>query len=92
KKEWRIRGDERFSPGHARWLATSPDMIWQYAQHLQHEFEKQGYKNVRVYAISSVSLNREPYRLIADSTVNLAEVPWNYVQHNSWITAHKKEK
>lgn len=92
KKEWRINGDDRFSKGHARWLACSPDMIWQYAQHLKKEFKKMGYGNVEVFAISSVSLNREPFRLLADSTVNLAGTPWNYVEHNSWIIPYKKSK
>ena len=90
KMMWRINATERFSPRHARWLASSPDMIWQYAQHLQEEFKKQGYPDVEVYAVGAVSLNREPYRPLADSTVDLSEVSWSHLKHTTWIIPYKK--
>ncbi len=92
KEEWRIKAADHFSPAHSRWLATSPDMIWQYAQHLHKEFKKKGHRNTEVYALSSVSLNREPFHPLVDSSVDLAEVQWNHFKHSPWILPHNKTR
>ena len=86
---WRILTTERFSLSHAQWIATSPDLTWQYAQELKSEFKKRGINNVAVYAIGEVSLNGKTFLPLIDSTVNLAEVSWSYLSHSNWILPFK---
>jgi hypothetical protein len=76
---------ERFSKMHMMWLAGAPDIIWQYAQRLKKEQEQLGKKNVAVYAISSLSMNRHKAQPLVDSTVDLAHQPWQPFIHSSWI-------
>lgn len=89
-QEWKINGIDRFSLAHARWLSTSPDMIWQYAQQLKKEFVKKGYPDVKIFAHALVSLNRKPYQQLVDSTVDLGSLEWNYFGSSPWIMPFKK--
>ena len=41
-------------------MADQPDLMLQFAQFLKAEYEKKGYRNVKVYANSMVSLNGRP--------------------------------
>lgn len=84
-KTWIINPADKFSRSHAGWIAICPDIVWQYAQHLKKEFNSNGYPNVAVYAIDSVSLNKNPLRLLIDSNANLAALPWQPFSHSEWI-------
>ncbi len=69
----------------AQSLATRPDQIWQYAQHIKAEYQEKGIANPEVYVISSVSLNHRPYRPLIDPNANLAAEPWNHIKPHKWI-------
>lgn len=77
--------EEELSPTHRMWLAGSPDMIWQYAQRVASANKRHYADELKVYAISSVSLNRRPYRPLVDSTINLAGIKWERFRHSDWI-------
>ena len=72
-------------------VATRPDMIWQFAQHLEREFAAKGIAGVEVYAFADVSLNGRPLQPIVDSTVDLTKVDWSFFGHASWILPLKEE-
>lgn len=69
-------------------MATRPDQIWQYAQHLKQQYEAAGTAGAQVRATANVSLNGRPYQPLIDPNVDLAAVPWNHIQRNPWILPH----
>lgn len=83
---WKVEPSRIFSLSHMRTLSTSPDIIWQYAQTIKKGFENKGYQRVQVFAIGTVSLNRNPAQPLVDSTVDLASVKWHPFRHSPWIT------
>ena len=87
KKSWKIEPSRIFSLSHMRTLSTSPDIIWQYAQYIKKGFENKGYPAVKVFAIGTVSLNRNPARPLVDPGTDLASVRWEPFRHSWWITA-----
>ena len=72
-------------------LATHPDMIWQFAQHLKSHYDERG-REVSVYANAQVSLNGRKKRPLVDKTVDLAAVNWNYFSAQPWITEFSFEE
>ena len=75
-----------FHPIHVMWIAICPDISWQYAQKLKLEYTKKGFSNVEVYAIGSVSLNRNKPVPIIDTTADLSNTKWHSFRHSPWIT------
>ncbi len=67
--------------------AGEPDMIWQFAQRLRKEYEKEG-KDISVFAISRLSLNGHEMQPLIDPEVDLASVPWDRWGHSDWILTY----
>lgn len=88
---WQVDPAEKFSAGHAKWIAIAPDIAWQYAQHLKKEFSEKGYPAVKIFAIDSVKLNQYPSQLLIDTTVDLAAVKWQPFRHSEWILPLKEQ-
>ena len=86
KKTWKVEPSRIFSLSHMRTLSTSPDIIWQYAQFIKKGFEKKGYPDVQVFAIGTVSLNRNTARPLVKPDADLASIKWEPFRHSSWIT------
>ncbi|MBC3539511.1 HTTM domain-containing protein [Rufibacter sediminis] len=77
--------EKHLTPKQARTVATHPDLIWQYSQFLARKYWQLGYKEVKVFALTQVSLNSRPYQALVDSTVNLAAVPWQPHTPSPWV-------
>lgn len=71
-------------------IAHQPDMCWQYVQYLKKEYEKQGIKNVQIYASGLVSLNGRPFEPLYDENVDLAKENWEPFHHAKWINQLKE--
>ncbi len=65
-------------------VAVLPDVTWQAAQLLKNKYATQ-HINVAVFAHNNVSLNYKAYKLLIDTTVDLASVKWNCFEHSNWI-------
>jgi hypothetical protein len=91
KKTWIHNPAEKFTASHVQWIAICPDIAWQYAQHLKKEYQNMGYAGVAVYAIDSVSLNKNPPQLLIDTSVNLAAIKWHPFSHSAWILPYQKQ-
>jgi len=64
---------------------NSPDVIWQMAQKIKEYYLEQG-KNVEVYCIkSAVTINKTYHNQLIDPEVDLANEPWHWFTHESWI-------
>jgi hypothetical protein len=72
-----------------RMLATKPDVIWQFAQHLKQVFAKNG-QDVAVYAIGQISVNGKPFKPLINPDVDLAAETWKPLTHHSWILPSEK--
>jgi vitamin K-dependent gamma-carboxylase len=66
-------------------METHPDMIWQMAQHIKHYYADEEGKDVAVYALTKVSINKRPFRTLIDPDVDLAAAKWDYFWHNDWV-------
>ena len=80
----KIQPLEFVSSNQARKMATRPDMIWQAVQYLKEQNKNDGlYPEIYVHAM--VSLNGRQMQKFIDSSVNLAEIPWEPFKHADWI-------
>jgi vitamin K-dependent gamma-carboxylase len=79
-----IQNSKYLSPKQMRALPSKPDMIWQFAQRLEKEFEQDG-KDVEIYVDSKVSINGRPYQPFIDPKVDLAAEEWEHLRHHDWI-------
>lgn len=79
-----IQNSRYLSSKQMRALPSKPDMIWQFAQRLEEEFEKEG-REVQIYVESKVSVNGRPYEPFIDPKVDLAAEEWDHFRHHSWI-------
>lgn len=52
-------------------MSFQPDMIWQFAQYLDEEFQKKGLQNISIYVNSKVSLNGRTSQTYIDPKINL---------------------
>lgn len=71
-----------------RVMKTKPDMIWQTAQMIKEEYQKNG-KNISIYIDSQVSVNGRPFVRLINPTVDFAKAEWDYFFHNDWILPYK---
>jgi len=75
---------ELLTPLQYKMMSTQPDMIQEFARHLQHTFIAQGHDRVRVYADAWASLNGRPRQRLVDPNVDLASAPWSLAP-KTWI-------
>jgi vitamin K-dependent gamma-carboxylase len=67
---------ETLTPLQYKMMTTQPDMIQEFARHLQQRFVAAGHERVRVYADAWASLNGRPRQRLIDPSVDLANEPW----------------
>lgn len=84
-KTFWVYPEEYLTAKQARKVATHPDLLWQFSQYLAKEYERKGYRQVKVFAHAQASLNQRPLQPLADSTVNLAAVPWEPFKPSFWV-------
>lgn len=85
-----IQNNLYLTPKQQKALATKPDLIWQFAQHLEKDYAKQG-REIEVYVESQLSVNGRPYVQYIDPHVDLAAEQWRYFRHSPWILPAPKE-
>lgn len=87
-KKYEVANNTFLTPLQEKMMSTQPDMMVQYAHHLQQVYAQKGIKDPEVYADGYVALNGRPSAQYIDSTVNLAKqaVGW---QHYTWILPYK---
>lgn len=86
-----INHDRYLTPFQEKIMATQPDMILQFAQHLEQVYKQKGIDNPVVTADSYVALNGRGSQRFLDPSVNLAECEPGF-HHKEWIlpmTNHK---
>lgn len=76
--------DIYLTSGQKEKVMAYPDFMWQFAQHLKRIYAANG-KDVAVYAQSRVRINNRPFFPFTDTSVDLANSPWNPLARTSWI-------
>jgi hypothetical protein len=71
-----------------RSASSKPDMMWQFAQHLERVYAEKG-KDVQVFVESQISINGRPYENFIDPKVDLAAEKWSHFKHHDWILPSK---
>jgi hypothetical protein len=75
---------DTLTPLQYKMMTTQPDMIQQFARHLQQRFIGEGHQRVRVYADAWASMNGRRRQRLVDPTVDLASAPWT-IWPKPWI-------
>lgn len=88
KKRFIVNLNDYLTPKQKSAVSTKPDIIWQFSQKLKEQFKKTG-QNVSVYVDCKVSVNGKPFKQLINPNVDLANVSWNYFNHNNWILPSK---
>jgi hypothetical protein len=72
-------------------IASYPDFIWQFAQHLKKIYSAEG-ADISIYVNSRVRINGSKLKPFIDPEADLAAEKWNYLWHNDWILPSKETK
>ncbi|MEM6335316.1 MAG: HTTM domain-containing protein [Bacteroidota bacterium] len=83
-QHWTIIPSDDLTALQEKQMAFQPDLIWQYAQHVESRFIDAGYRDVEVRAETYVSVNGRPSRLHVNPSVDLTSVPRS-LGPKSWI-------
>jgi hypothetical protein len=85
EKKIMVSNDAFLTPQQEKMMATQPDMILQFAHHIEEEYKKKGLVDPKVTADIHVSLNGRRSKLFIDPSVDLTELKDNW-QHKNWIS------
>ena len=72
------------TPNQEKMMSTQPDMILQFAHHLEQHYQQKGIPNPKVTAEVYVTLNGKQSRLFIDPTVDLTQIKDSFAPKN-WI-------
>ncbi|MEG0695688.1 HTTM domain-containing protein [Algoriella sp.] len=72
-------------------MAVSPDMMWQFARFVKHDYNEKGIKDVKVFVDAKVSVNGSDYYQFTNPNYNLGFTTWSYFGHQKWIKNQPKE-
>ena len=83
-RRWEVPNYEYLTPNQEKMMATQPDMILQFAHHLEDEYQQAGIDDVEITVAAYVTLNGRRSRLMIDPQVDLTGVQRG-LQHKDWI-------
>ena len=83
-KREKVKPQKYLSSKQNRKMYTHPDMILQFAHHLQHIYEKEG-KDIEIYANIKAKLNGRPYQTYINPEVDLTQQKWSFFKESTWI-------
>jgi len=83
-RSWEVSNYEHLTPNQEKMMATQPDMILQFAHHLEDEYRRQGLDDVEITVRAHVTLNGRPSRLLVDPEVDLTEIEPG-LGHKAWV-------
>ena len=67
-----------------RSASTKPDVMWQFAQHLKHEYRAKG-EDIAIYVKSKISVNGRAYKSFVNPEVDLSSIAWSTIKHSDWL-------
>ncbi len=86
-----VRPSEYLSGRQSRKAITRPDMIWQFAGHLEEIWKAKGEENVAVFADLKVRLNGRRAQQFTNSRIDLTKEDWHHFGAEKWILPFERE-
>ena len=86
-----INLNDYLSKKQKRMIATKPDVIWQFAQHLKKEFKAKG-QDIAVYVNCKASVNGRPFTTLVNPQIDLTTIHWNTFKHSQWLLPSQLDK
>ncbi len=83
-RRWEVANYEHLTPTQEKMMATQPDMLLQFAHHLEDTYRAQGLGDVAVTVEAHVTLNGRRSALLVDPAVDLTEVERGFAP-KAWI-------
>lgn len=83
-RSWEVQNWSYLTPNQEKMMATQPDMILQFAHHLEQVYKKKGIKDVHIAVNCQVTLNGKRSRLFIDPEIDLTEIEEGFA-HKQWI-------
>ena len=83
-RRWEASNYEHLTPNQEKMMATQPDMILQFAHHLEDVYRQAGIDDVEVTVAAHVTLNGRRSRLLVDPDVDLTNVERGF-RHKDWV-------
>ncbi len=82
---WRVNPTNFLTRRQAMGMMTRPDMILQFAHHLERLWQARGYTKVNVHAIIEKSLNGRPFQPYIRPDTDLTQVSLNLAGPDNWV-------
>lgn len=90
-RRWEASNYEFLTPAQEKMMATQPDMILQFAHHLEEVYRERGMDDVEITAEVRVTLNGRRSRLMVDPEVDLTKRTRGF-HHKDWILPYDAEQ
>lgn len=84
-RKGQVANYEYLTPQQEKMMATQPDMIWQFAQFIEKEYQKKGIERPVINAEVYATLNGRRSRLLIDPSIDLTKVKDSFAPKD-WIT------
>ncbi len=85
-RRWRVEPTDHLTERQTNVMLTRPDMILQFAHHLERHFAAQGHADVAVHAHVEMSLNGRPYQALIRPEIDLTTKIWHPWRPADFIT------
>lgn len=90
-RRWLVYPGATLTRQQEKQMAFQPDMILEFAHHLEREWRKKGGSEVEIRAEAHVSLNGRPSRLLLDPTADLTRTPLSLAP-KPWILERLEQR
>lgn len=90
-KTWEVKNYEFLTPNQEKMMSTQPDMIIQFAHHLEKYFQNNGIENPKITAETYVSLNGSISKTFIDPNLDLTKVEDDFT-NKTWILDPPQKK
>lgn len=89
-QRWVVNPVDHLNRKQTRKMACIPDLIWQFAQHLEEQYDEDGQRNVSVYVDARCSLNTRKTVSLIKQRVDLTKIPRDEPASN-WVLPLKEQ-
>ncbi|MFW6157597.1 MAG: HTTM domain-containing protein [Balneolaceae bacterium] len=90
-RRWQVQNWKHLTPNQEKMMATQPDMILQFAHHLEDKYRKEGINNPVIKAESYVTLNGRRSQLLIDPEADLTNITRG-LAHKEWVLPYNKHQ
>ncbi|MXU65349.1 HTTM domain-containing protein [Oceanomicrobium pacificus] len=84
-ESWMVQPEDYLSNRQLHRVFTRPDMVRQFALHLEELWAEKGHDDVEVYAVMQMAFNGRPYQEFIDPEVDLTEAEYNLFAPDPWV-------